>query len=984
MKRTLTLILAITMVIISAGCASPDYLLYDIEQFYGADYGNLINNTNPPSEETESTLRYSNNDYVYHPPVESIDFDEEEGVIFFNNLLVVYTFTNLSEAEAYEVAASVDGIVVGKISGSINVIQVKVSETDLNGLNKKSEILMESDNILFAGYDYPTELSSSNTWSKNILLPETDLNNESKPKGNDWWAEAVGAYTAWENVGSTENIKVGILDSGFDTDHEDLNGKISFLDDYQKNSEENHGTHVAGLVGANNNTVGIRGIADNAELICCDWSPNDATSESKIDYLGSGEYVKILNQFVDNGAKVINNSWSRRNILSKNEYAKALSKQLFNKENKTYNLHKYLLGCLVTSSNGSYDQYINFSKTFAKRLASDNMFLIVQLLVNNKEDFLFVQAAGNGYVDCNGEDIKEGHDASLIGDFCAIDAELYNTFEYKIKSYSKKDITYETIDDHIIIVGAINNKRTKNGDYKMAEFSNIGNYVDICAPGQEIFSTIVDNTYDNMNGTSMAAPIVAGSAALLWSAYPNLSVGEVKQTLINTAIYKAVGVGDDTRDDYPIVNIGNAILTMNSQQSSSYYWAVEPTIEADDIIITDRQGLNKESDLAVIEKNGKYGFIDYDGDILLDCEFETYHTWYGCGLVALHSKFMHQQTFVTINNDNTPVYAIHSHGCGTTPMYKYENNEVRYNGIFWPKEGTAIAVQNTETGKYALFDNDIQLTDFVYDDGHNPYYGDYVGLCQNGKWAYFDADGNKLLDFEFLEVGQHRKLYDFSGNLVAVRNSEGYGYYNSNGECIIPCGEFECARPVQNGKAWVKQNGKWGVICIDAFENVYNTYYDHFITNENVTTIGVEYYSERTEYAKLFYDVYNSYENTYILRMFMFDLDKDGTDEMFIETGANEPDRKIEAFTFLNDQCISMGTLKSWHGRFYISGDELIMCDMASPECMVHHLYSDNGKLASTHEMMNIDEWTEISENLPEPYFCNDPDKLAVHYLGNA
>lgn len=68
-----------------------------------------------------------------------------------------------------------------------------------------------------------------------------------------------------------------------------------------------------------------------------------------------------------------------------------------------------------------------------------------------------------------------------------------------------------------------------------ASFSNYGSKsTDLFAPGVKIYSTVPNNEYDYESGTSMAAPVVSGIAALLRSHYPKLSARQVKGVLMKT------------------------------------------------------------------------------------------------------------------------------------------------------------------------------------------------------------------------------------------------------------------------------------------------------------------------------------------------------------------------------------------------------------------------------------------------------------------
>jgi len=74
-------------------------------------------------------------------------------------------------------------------------------------------------------------------------------------------------------------------------------------------------------------------------------------------------------------------------------------------------------------------------------------------------------------------------------------------------------------------------------DNFVAPFSNYGkNSVSLFAPGMKIYSTIPDNKYKNLQGTSMASPVVAGVAALVLSYYPELSAVQLKDILLKSVM----------------------------------------------------------------------------------------------------------------------------------------------------------------------------------------------------------------------------------------------------------------------------------------------------------------------------------------------------------------------------------------------------------------------------------------------------------------
>ncbi len=125
------------------------------------------------------------------------------------------------------------------------------------------------------------------------------------------------------------------------------------------------------------------------------------------------------------------------------------------------------------------------------------------------------------------------------------------------------------ISDSFITVGALN---YVYGENMVANFSNYGKTnVDVFAPGVKIWAATPLNTYEFLQGTSMAAPNVAGVAAVIRSYYPKLSAGQVKQILMDSGLSPNIEVilgGDPSNKDLfsnistsgKMVNMYNAFI----------------------------------------------------------------------------------------------------------------------------------------------------------------------------------------------------------------------------------------------------------------------------------------------------------------------------------------------------------------------------------------------------------------------------------------
>lgn len=88
--------------------------------------------------------------------------------------------------------------------------------------------------------------------------------------------------------------------------------------------------------------------------------------------------------------------------------------------------------------------------------------------------------------------------------------------------------------DNVVTVAAM------GGNGKKASFSNFGaKTVHVMAPGVNILSTVANNGYQKMSGTSMATPFVSGVVGLILAEEPNLTPAEVRERLIQTSVQES-------------------------------------------------------------------------------------------------------------------------------------------------------------------------------------------------------------------------------------------------------------------------------------------------------------------------------------------------------------------------------------------------------------------------------------------------------------
>lgn len=368
---------------------------------------------------------------------------------------------------------------------------------------------------------------------------------ETAEYNKNWGLKAMKASSAYALGYYGQGVKVGMMDSGFLTTHQELSGdrwhtvkfegtysqsgerypQYAFKDEYgrpQNNGDtgkynkgdkfsvdgaynpdfnDNHGTGCAGVYAGNRDGVGMHGVAWGSEFYSANTGGTDSTNYGP--FLDYNFFKAGYDALVNSGVKIINNSFGT-NLKQVDENGNIV----------TY----YQSGPELTTVKDIEYEYFLFKKQYN----------------NNDAD---PELKGKSFVDAAWDAVK-GKDVIQV--FTNGNNDRANPYHRALYPYFNPEAEAQWI----AIAGLRQmDKNTDPDNYKLeANFNEAGyaKYWTLTGPGQNGNTANIkgDDQYGSYSGTSMAAPFISGAFGVLASRYQDMSAVQVREVLLTTANHK--------------------------------------------------------------------------------------------------------------------------------------------------------------------------------------------------------------------------------------------------------------------------------------------------------------------------------------------------------------------------------------------------------------------------------------------------------------
>lgn len=438
-----------------------------------------------------------------------LPIDPETGIEYRPNELLVRFKPGVTANLVQTTALRYGAVAVEKLvpsSTSVDRWQVLTFAPETNLLQTRRELASDT-NVEIAGFDYrlvldaiPNDPDFGELWG---------LENTGQNSGT---ADAdIDAPEAWNIQTGSQSVIVAVIDSGIDYTHPDLKDNI------WRNSEET-----------------FNGIDDDGNGYVDDLRGYDFANNNgrPLDVDSHGTHVAgIVGAVGDNNEGVVGVSQDVSLMaLGITERYGVLESVPFLKHAVRAIDYATSMGARVINASWGVSPLVNVASEVGEFLGFTSSFESVVDTIRRANDaqVLFVVAAGN-----DGNNIDNG----------------------PFSSHFPADINLP----NVITVAS-----TDRND-ELASNSNFGrDTVDLSAPGVSIYSTVPGGGYDYKSGTSMAAPHVAGAAALLLAQFPSLTAAELRDILMDTT--DPLSSLDGKTVSGGRLNVHQALLSLNPEE----------------------------------------------------------------------------------------------------------------------------------------------------------------------------------------------------------------------------------------------------------------------------------------------------------------------------------------------------------------------------------------------------------------------------------
>ncbi len=342
-----------------------------------------------------------------------------------------------------------------------------------------------------------------------LTTPLTQAENFDTPEYRQQYGLAmINAAQAYQQGFTGQGVRVGVMDSGIFSLHPEFQGRIGGGWDIYNNRAitqswgidlEGHGTHVSGIIAANRNGIGMLGVAFNSQIVMI-RSDDDGEEEEEENYEQEDiAFARGWNRAATFNLPILNASLG-------------------------YN------GCDPGDSGSLAEPCNILDYVNAENIEERYPRSLEGLRALTRGDTLMV--------------ISTGNEQQPSPDMLAGLPHYFDEFE-----------------DNWVAVAALGE------DGQLAGYSNLCGVAAqwcISAPGGDwdetrgIYSTKTGGGYVRMSGTSMAAPHVAGAAALVKEAFPFFEAYHLQQTLLTTATDIGLA-GVDSTYGWGALNVGKAV-----------------------------------------------------------------------------------------------------------------------------------------------------------------------------------------------------------------------------------------------------------------------------------------------------------------------------------------------------------------------------------------------------------------------------------------